>query len=64
MNGVTIAPYAAQVLSQWSLEAFAAPSWQQTTSVLVQASDVLGFMEQATAFAKIGFDPIRQRFEI
>ena len=65
MNGVTIAPYAAQLLSQWSLEAFAAPSWQQTTSVLVQASDVLVFMEQEHyRFCEDWIDPIRQRFEI
>jgi hypothetical protein len=65
MSGVTIAPYAAQVLRQWSLEGFAAASWQQTTRLLVQASDVLVFMEREHyRFCEDWIDPIRQRFEI
>jgi len=65
MNGLTIAPYAAQVLTQWGLEGFAAPSWQQTTRALVHASDMLVFMEREHyRFCEDWIDPIRQRFEI
>jgi len=64
-SGVTIAPYAARVLSERSLERFAAPSWQQTTAALVRASDVLVFMEREHySFCQDWIDPIRQTVEI
>jgi protein-tyrosine-phosphatase len=52
-------------LAEAFLERFAAPSSQQTTSVLVQASDVLVFMEgEHYTFCKDWIDGSRQRFEI
>jgi len=64
-GGVPIAHYAARMLSQDRLERFAAPSWQQTTKALVQASDVLVFMEhEHYRFCEDWIDPIRQRVEI
>ena len=44
--GATITPYAASILREYGFEKFAAPTWQQTTEVLVQASDILVFMER------------------
>jgi protein-tyrosine-phosphatase len=40
-----ISPYAAEVLNQCDLSAFASATWQRTTEDLVRASDVLVFME-------------------
>jgi protein-tyrosine-phosphatase len=66
LNGdVPIASYAAETLRAYGLEHFAAASWQQTTAALVQASDVLVFMEREHyKFCKDWVDSSRQRFEI
>ena len=66
LNGdVTIAPYAARILRAQGLERFAAPSWQQTTAALVQASDFLVFMEREHyCFCEGWLDPVRHKFEI
>ena len=64
-RGVPIASHAARVLSERCIERFAAPSWQQTTSALVRASDVLVFMEREHyTFCKDWIDPARQTVEI
>ena len=64
-GGVAIAPYAAHVLREFGLERFAAPSWQQTTAVLVRVSDVLVFMEREHhCFCENWIDPIRHKTEI
>jgi protein-tyrosine-phosphatase len=64
-GGLPIASYAADVLRAYGLERFAAPSWQQTTAALVQASDILVFMEREHYhFCKDWVDSSRQRFEI
>ncbi|MBZ5627174.1 MAG: hypothetical protein LAQ69_52150 [Acidobacteriia bacterium] len=64
-RGVPIAPYTARVLQERDLERFAAPAWQQTTAALVQAGDVLVFMEREHyRFCKDWIDPIRQTVEI
>ena len=63
--GLTIAPYAAHVFSKYGLEHFAAPSWQQTTAVLIHASDLLVFMEREHyRFCERWIDPSRHKFEI
>ena len=60
-RGFLIASYAARVLSERGIERFAAPSWQQTTTALVRASDVLVFMEpEHYSFCKDWIDPVRQ----
>jgi protein-tyrosine-phosphatase len=64
-GGVTIALYAANILRAYSLERFAAPSWQQTTAALVRASDVLVFMEREHYhFCKDWIDSSRQTVEV
>lgn len=46
LNGdAPISPYAAPVLAQYGLDRYAATRWQPTTAALVQASDILVFME-------------------
>ena len=42
---VPISPYAADVLTRFGLERYAAARWQRTSAELVRASDVLVFME-------------------
>jgi protein-tyrosine-phosphatase len=64
-RGIPIASYAVRVLSERGLERFAAPSFQQTTPALVQASDVLVFMEREHYnFCTDWLDPVRQAVEI
>jgi protein-tyrosine-phosphatase len=64
-RGIPIAPYAVRVLRERGIERFAAPSFQQTTPALVQASDVLVFMEREHySFCKEWLDPARQTVEI
>ena len=64
-GGLPIASYAADILRAYGLERFAAPSWQQTTAALVQASDVLVFMEREHHhFCMNWVDARRQKFEI
>ena len=63
-GGVPIARYAADVLRAYSLERYAAPSWQQTTPALVRASDVLVFMEREHYyFCEDWVDSGRQKLE-
>lgn len=60
-----ISSYAAQLLTQYGLESFAAPSWQRTTAALVQTSDVLVFMEsEHLQFCESWIEPARQRVEV
>jgi protein-tyrosine-phosphatase len=64
-RGFLIASYAARVLSERGIERFAAPSWQQTTTALVRASDVLVFMEREHyQYCKDLLDLVRQTVEI
>lgn len=64
-GGVPIARYAAQVLKKRGLEGFGAPSWQPTTKALVEASDVLVFMEtEHYQFCERWIEPARQKVEI
>lgn len=60
-----ISPYAADVLALHGLESYAAARWQRTTEDLVQASDVLVFMEsEHRRFCENWIDPTRQRIEV
>jgi protein-tyrosine-phosphatase len=64
-----ISPYAADVLAQYSLGSYAAAGWQRTTPALVQASDVLVFMESVhrqfcADWIVPGMVPGRQRIEV
>jgi protein-tyrosine-phosphatase len=65
-NGdAAISPYATDLLTKYGLHAFAAASWQKTTEALVQASDVLIFMEQEhRSFCEKWIEPLRQRVEV
>lgn len=66
LNGdALISPYAADLLTQYGLNSYAATGWQRTTPALVQASDVLVFMEsEHHHFCENWIDPGRQRFEV
>ena len=44
-GNAAISPWAAEVLNRYGLESYAAANWRRTTAALVQASDVLVFME-------------------
>ncbi len=60
-----ISPYAADILANYSLISYAAAHWQRTTATLVQASDVLVFMEEEHHhFCKDWIQPERQRIEV
>ena len=60
-----ISSYAAQLLTQYGLESFAAPFWQRTTKALVRASEVLVFMEsEHFQFCESWIEPARQRVEV
>ena len=60
-----ITPYAAYLLNKYSLASYAAPHWQRTTAALVQASDVLVFMEsEHRRFCQNWIEPARQRIEV
>ena len=65
-NGdAAISPYAADLLTQYGLNSYAAPGWQRTTADLVHASDVLVFMEtEHRRFCESWLEPARQKFEV
>lgn len=60
-----ISPYAAEALSKHDLSGFAAPGWQRTTPSLVQACDVIVFMEaEHHRFCETWIEHPRQRIEV
>jgi len=64
-GNVPISPYAADILTDYSLTSYAAPHWQRTTASLVHASDVLVFMEtEHRRFCQEWIEPARQRIEV
>ena len=61
----SISPYAAEVLSKYGLTSHAAAHWQRTTAALVEASDVLVFMEsEHRHFCEDWINYHRQRIEV
>jgi protein-tyrosine-phosphatase len=65
LNGVApISPYAADALAKYGLGSCASANWQRTTAELVQASDVLVFLESIhRRFCDKWVEP-RQRIEV
>jgi protein-tyrosine-phosphatase len=64
-QGIPIASYAERVLHQHHLQRFATRSWRQTTAELIQASDVVVFMEREQYhFCMAWLDLGRQAIEI
>jgi protein-tyrosine-phosphatase len=65
-NGdAAISPWAADVLVRYGLGSYAAEHWQRTTKALVEANDVLVFMEtEHRQFCEAWIDPTRQRVEV
>jgi len=62
---VLISPYAADVLTRYGLNRYAAARWQRTSAELVQASDVLVFMEsEHHRFCERWIEAMRQRIEV
>jgi protein-tyrosine-phosphatase len=60
-----ISPYAADLLARFGLDSLAAQRWQRTTAILVQASDVLVFMEaEHLSHCQNWIDFGRQRIEV
>lgn len=60
-----ISPYAAEALARYDLERYASACWQRTTASLVQACDVLVFMEaEHQRFCQSWVEPARQRIEV
>jgi protein-tyrosine-phosphatase len=60
-----ISPWAAEVLARYRLDSFASKHWQPTTRSLVEASDVLVFMEsEHHRFCADWIQPGRQRIEV
>jgi protein-tyrosine-phosphatase len=66
INGdASISPYAADVLAKYGLNSYAAARWQRTTAALVQASDVVVFMEsEHRLFCESWIEPARQTVEV
>jgi protein-tyrosine-phosphatase len=66
LNGdAPISPYAADVLAKYGLDSYAAARWQRTTAALVQASDVVVFLEsEHRRFCESWIEPARQRIEV
>ena len=66
LNGdAAISPYAAAVLNKYGLSSYASAHWQRTTPELVQASDVLVFMEsEHRRFCEKWIEATRQRIEV
>jgi len=59
---IPISPYAADILARLGLDSYAAAHWQRTTAELVQASDVLVFMEdEHHHFCEEWIEAARQR---
>jgi protein-tyrosine-phosphatase len=65
-NGdASISPYAADVLTRYGINSYAAKSWQRTTAALVRASDVLVFMEpEHQRFCETWIEPGRHQVEV
>jgi protein-tyrosine-phosphatase len=62
---VPISPYAADVLTRYGLDRYAAARWQRTSEELVRASDVLVFMEsEHHRFCEKWIEARRQRIEV
>ena len=62
---VPISPYAADVLTRYGLDRYAAARWQRTSADLVRASDVLVFMEsEHRRFCERWIEATRQRIEV
>lgn len=60
-----ISPYAADVLARYDLSRFASVRWRPTTASLVQACDVLVFMEsEHHRFCGSWVEPARQRIKV
>ncbi|HEX3986740.1 MAG TPA: hypothetical protein VHX13_09050 [Acidobacteriaceae bacterium] len=60
-----ISPWAAAALAGMGVERFAANHWQKTTRSLVEASEVLVFMEsEHRLFCRDWIEPGRQRIEV
>lgn len=60
-----ISPHAADILAHHDLGPYAAERWQRTTQALVQASDIIVFMESGHRhFCADWIDPARQRIEV
>jgi len=60
-----ISPWAAAELDRHGLASFAAKHWQKTTQALVEANDVVVFMEsEHHHFCREWVEPARQRIEI
>ena len=66
LNGdVPISPYAADALTKHGLNGYAVARWQRTSAELVQASDVLVFMEsEHRLFCEEWIEGMRQRVEV
>ena len=66
LNGdAPISPYAANILAKYSLDSYGAAHWQRTTAALLQASDVLVFMEsEHYRFCERWIEPSRHRIEV
>jgi protein-tyrosine-phosphatase len=66
LNGdVPISSYAADLLTQYGLDEYAAARWQRTSAELVRASDVLVFMEsEHLRFCEEWIDGMSQRIEV
>ncbi|MGA8163306.1 MAG: hypothetical protein WA374_18005 [Acidobacteriaceae bacterium] len=60
-----ISPWAAEALARHGVDSFAARHWQKTSRSLVEASDVLVFMEsEHQRFCESWIEPDRQRIEV
>lgn len=62
---IPISPYAADVLARYDLHNYAAAHWQRSSAALIQASDVLVFMEsEHHRFCEAWIEGARQRIEV
>jgi len=66
LNGTApISPYAAEILARFGLSSHASPHWQRTTADLIEASDVLVFMEsEHLRHCESWIEKTRQRVEV
>ena len=64
-GNAAISPWAGDVLDRYGLASYAAPYWQRSSEALVQASDVLVFMEpEHERFCAEWIEPGRHRVEV
>ena len=64
-GNAAISPWAADILNRYGLQSFAAANWQKTTEALIQANDVLVFMEsEHRQFCDAWVDTGRHRVEV